>query len=606
MTERYIQIEDLQVAGVLADFINRELLPRLDCDAGQFWVGFASLIRDLTPRNLDLIEYRDHLQSLINGWHMQRRGQPMHQEDYRQFLRMIGYLQDSGEDFEVGTTNVDDEIAVQAGPQLVVPVKNARFALNAANARWGSLYDALYGSDAIDESDGAGRRGGYNPVRGAKVIAFAREFLDQACPLTDGSFTEVTGFTVVDGRLRIATESGAVGLAEAEKFRGYRGDPTDPQAILLCNHDLHIEIQLDRNSPIGRQDRAGIKDLLLEAAVTTIQDCEDSVAAVDAEDKVEVYRNWLGLIVGDLQETFVKGGQTLTRSLHPDREYQAPNGDRLTLPGRSLLLIRNVGHMMPSTAIMDAEDFPVYEGIMDAVITCAIASLDVRGRTRLRNSRRGSIYVVKPKMHGPDEVEFACDLYGRVEQLLGLPENTVKLGIMDEERRTTVNLKECIRRARDRVMFINTGFLDRTGDEIHTSMEAGPMVPKAAMKDSVWINAYEDNNVDVGLACGLPGHAQIGKGMWAMPDLMGRMLQEKIAHPRAGASTAWVPSPTAAVLHALHYHQVDVKARHQILRRRRPPRLEELLTLPLLEDPGSLSAEEIQKELDNNAQSILG
>jgi malate synthase len=606
MSDDRVLIHGLRVATILADFINHELLPRLDRDEDVFWRDFARIIADLSAPNTKLLAVRDRLQADIDNWHRQRRQQALDPVEYESFLRDIGYLLEAGEDFQVTTARVDTEITSQAGPQLVVPIKNARFALNAANARWGSLYDALYGSDAIPESDDAQAGKGYNPVRGQRVIDYARNFLDQACPLNHASYGDATGFAVEAGRLTVSLDQGNCGLVDPTQFRGYRGEPANPTALLLCHHGLHVEIQLDRNSLIGRQDRAGIKDVVLEAALTTIQDCEDSVTAVDAEDKVEVYRNWLGLIYGDLTETFDKQGESQTRILNLDREYLSPAGDKLMLPGRSLLLIRNVGHLMRNNAILDAAGEPVYEGIMDAMITCSIASLDVLGKTLLKNSRAGSIYVVKPKMHGPEEVSFACLLMSRVEKALGLPTNTIKLGIMDEERRTTLNLKECIRRASERVMFINTGFLDRTGDEIHTSMEAGPMIPKAAMKDSVWIKAYENNNVDVGLACGLPGHAQIGKGMWAMPDLMARMLVEKVAHPLSGASTAWVPSPTAAVLHALHYHQVDVRARQRELQSREPAELSDLLTIPLLTDPHSLSAAAIQQELDNNTQGILG
>ena len=605
MTMR-VTIQGLQVAAELADFINLELLPKLELDETTFWQGFAAIIEEFTPRNTELLTRRDQIQQQIDSWHVARRGLPFDPQEYRAFLHDIGYLLDQGEPFQVTTANVDSEITTQAGPQLVVPVRNARFALNAANARWGSLYDALYGTDAIPEHDGAERAGGYNPVRGQRVILFARKFLDQACPLADGCWEDVSGLQAGAGQIAATLKNSTVSLADNSQFRGYQGSAEDPSAILLCNNNLHIEIQIDRSSSIGSNDPAGIKDVVLESAVTTIQDCEDSVAAVDAEDKIVVYRNWLGLIYGDLTESFVKYGEDLTRILNLDREYQNPQGDSLTLPGRSLLLVRNVGHLMRNDAILDRNGKSVYEGIMDAMITCAIASLDVQGKSLLSNSRAGSIYVVKPKMHGPEEVGFSCDLYGRVEQVLSLAPNTVKLGIMDEERRTTLNLMECIRRASDRIMFINTGFLDRTGDEIHTSMEAGPMIPKTQMKECAWIKAYEDHNVDVGLACGLPGHAQIGKGMWAMPDLMARMLDEKVGHPQAGASTAWVPSPTAAVLHALHYHQVDVSARQQELKSRPAANLDDILTIPVMDDPDSLTKDEIQRELDNNAQGILG
>jgi malate synthase len=600
------QIAELQVASSLAAFLNELLLPQLKLDAQVFWRGFADIISEFTPRNEALLQRRDSLQQLIDEWHRDRRGQAHDPAAYRQFLLDIGYLQDPVADFSIATERVDAEIAQLAGPQLVVPVKNARFALNAANARWGSLYDALYGSDVIAEAAQAERRGGYDPARGAQVIAFAREFLDQACPLAAGSYVAATGFKVEQGQLLVGLDAGYSGLQSPQQFRGYRGEASAPTALLLVNNGLHIEIQIDPDSEVGRSDAAGIKDVLVEAALTTIQDCEDSVAAVDAEDKLEVYRNWLGLMRGDLSETFRKDGQTLTRDLYPDREYTDAGGASLTLPGRSLMLVRNVGHLMRNAAILDQQGEEVFEGIMDAVITSAAGAIDVKLLTTTRNSRSGSIYIVKPKMHGPEEVLFSCELFERIEGLLGLAQNTIKIGIMDEERRTTLNLQQCIHAARQRVVFINTGFLDRTGDEIHTSMEAGPMVPKTRMKSTLWIGAYEDHNVNVGLACGFQGKAQIGKGMWAMPDLMAAMLEQKIAHPQAGASTAWVPSPTAAVLHALHYHRVDVKQRQQQLRGRAPVNIDDLLAIPLLENPASLSQREIEQELDNNAQSILG
>ncbi|MFM1896870.1 MAG: hypothetical protein RLZZ385_1944 [Pseudomonadota bacterium] len=606
-TYNYTDLAGLRVAATLANFVNNLLLPRIGMDREHFWEACADIIHDLTPRNTALLQRRDTLQAQIDAWHRERRGQPHDGEAYAQFLRDIGYLLPSPEDFQIGTTNVDQEIAVQAGPQLVVPVKNARFALNAANARWGSLYDALYGTDVIGEEDGAAREVRYNPVRGARVIAYVREFLDQACPLSRGSHRDALDYSIEDGELRVQLEDNRVaGLRDPRQLAGYRGKPTVPEAVLLRNHGLHVEIEFAADSEVGADDPAHISDVILEAAITTIQDCEDSVAAVDAEDKVAVYRNWLGLITGELEDTFIKNGKRMTRSLNKDRQYLDAAGKKFTLPGRSLMLIRNVGHLMRSDAILDQDREPVYEGILDALLTSAIALLDLRGETRRRNSRSGSIYIVKPKMHGPEEVSFSCELFSRVEQALDLEPNTIKIGIMDEERRTTLNLKACIAAARDRVVFINTGFLDRTGDEIHTSMEAGVMVPKADMKHSTWIQAYEDNNVNLGLACGLPGRAQIGKGMWAMPDLMARMVKEKIAHPMAGANTAWVPSPTAAVLHALHYHQVDVRARQQELRTRPPVSVADLLTIPLLADPATLSPEQVQLELDNNVQGILG
>ena len=600
-------IGKLQVSTLLVDFINDELLPKLDIKANLFWSGFETIINDFTPRNTELLLERDVLQEKIDEWHRQNRGQGHDPEAYKKFLFEIGYLTDQNTEFEVSTANVDSEICSQAGPQLVVPVKNARFALNAANARWGSLYDALYGTDAISEEDGAERAGGYNPIRGQKVIKFSKNFLDCVCPLNNGSHQDVTLYQIEDGGLRAQLNDGSVlSLKNPDQLKGYLGDAAEPSNVLIINNDLHIDIQIDRHSEIGAGDGAGVKDVVLEAAVTTIQDCEDSVAAVDAEDKVEVYRNWLGLINGDLTDTFIKGGQQTTRTLNTDREFTGTNEETIKLAGRSLLLVRNVGHLMRNNAIVDGNGEEVYEGIMDGVVTSAIASLDVDRKNHLSNSRSGSVYIVKPKMHGPAEVKFTCDLFSAIEKLIGINANALKVGIMDEERRTTLNLKECIAVAKERVVFINTGFLDRTGDEIHTSMEAGPMIPKTKMKGSTWIASYENSNVDVGLASGLQGKAQIGKGMWAMPDLMAAMMEQKIGHPQAGANTAWVPSPTAAVLHAMHYHHVNVIAKQNELKSRSAASMDDILKIPLLEDPTSLSAEEIQHELDNNAQGILG
>ena len=603
MTDR-IACGGLQVSTELYRFINEEAIPGTGIDTSKFWAGVDSLIHELAPVNRELVAQRDRIQEKIDAYHKARSGQTHDPADYKAFLEEIGYLLPEPQNVSVTTENVDPEVATTAGPQLVVPVMNARYALNAANARWGSLYNALYGTDVISNSEDAAPGLEYNPIRGEKVITFAKTFLDQSFELESGTHATATSYKVIDGALRIHTTTGLVGLKDPQKLIGYQGDAAAPTAIVLKNHGLHVELQFDKTKPVGSSDPAGIADIFMESALTTIMDCEDSVAAVDAQDKVVVYKNWLGLMRGDLAESVFKNNKNMVRRLNPDRRYIGADGSEMTLPGRALMFVRNVGHLMTNEAVLDKDGQEVPEGILDGIFTTLIAVHDLK-RANNKNSRSGSVYIVKPKMHGPEEVGFANRLFGAIEDLLDLPRHTVKIGIMDEERRTTINLKACINAASERVAFINTGFLDRTGDEMHTSMHAGPMIRKIHMKKATWINAYENWNVDIGLECGLQGKAQIGKGMWAMPDLMAAMVEQKIVHPRSGANTAWVPSPTAATLHALHYHQVDVFDVQNSLKGSRRNTVDEVLEIPLRANP-NWSPEVIQAELDNNAQGILG
>ena len=597
----------LTISNHLRDFLENEVLEGLDISKEHFWSSFEKIVNEFSPRNKALLQKREDIQSQIDSWHIDHKDEDFNPEKYKTFLSDIGYIAPRSPDFSISTDNVDPEIKTIAGPQLVVPVMNARFALNAANARWGSLYDALYGTDVISEDDGAEKVGGYNPVRGDKVIDFAKNFLDETVPLEQGSFKDVLGFEFVDGNIQVLLpDLGKVSLKNPSQYIGYRDNGNDSYDLLFKNNNLHFEIQIDPNHPIGQTDKAGIKDILMESAITTIQDCEDSVAAVDGEDKTAVYRNWLGLMKGDLKESFDKNGSLITRELNSDRSYITSNGNDLVLPGRSLMLVRNVGHLMTNPGVLDSQGNEVPEGIIDAMFTICIAMHDLNKNGLYQNSKTGSIYIVKPKMHGPEEVQFTCDLFSAVEAALGLPQLTAKVGIMDEERRTTVNLKECIEVAKDRVIFINTGFLDRTGDEIHTSMEAGPMITKADMKLHQWIAQYENWNVDIGLETGFKGRAQIGKGMWPMPDEMLGMYNTKTMHPKAGANCAWVPSPTAATLHAIHYHQILVSDEQATIMNREKASLDAILDIPVHKSPSEISSEEIQAELENNCQGILG
>lgn len=603
MTTR-IEHSGLKIAKPIYDLVTDRICPQVGIDADNFWASFAAIIETFAPRNQALLKKRESLQALIDSWH-QQQAQPDFAR-YKSFLQDIGYLVPEGPDFTIAPKNVDREIALQAGPQLVVPIMNARFALNAVNARWGSLYDALYGNDVISEEGGAEKAGSYNPIRGNRVIDYGRDFLDMAVPLATGSHKDVTGYRVVSQGLQASLADGqSTGLKQQEQFVGFNGDTEIPSSILLQNNKLNIEIQVDSSHQIGATDRAGVKDIVLEAALTTIMDCEDSVAAVDAEDKALAYSNWMGLISGNLEETIHRNGKSFVRRMNPHRQYTAADGSEISLSGRSLMFVRNVGHLMTNPAILYGDNLEVPEGIMDGMITSLISSQDIKTPDSQNNSTAGSIYIVKPKMHGPEEVAFTDDLFNSIEDALALDRHSIKVGIMDEERRTSVNLKECIRAAKDRVVFINTGFLDRTGDEIHTSMQAGPFALKGDLKTLPWINAYEDQNVDVGLACGLKGKAQIGKGMWAVPDNMADMMKVKVAHPKSGANTAWVPSPTAATLHAMHYHQIDVASLQDQIAQRTPADVDDILNIPLLGDR-VLSAKQIQLELDNNAQGLLG